>query len=258
MEKFEKFVKVIEELRGPNGCPWDKEQTIESLKPFLLEETYEVLEAMDKKGDSLKSELGDLLLQIVLQSQISKEIGEFSIDDVIESITEKMIRRHPHVFKKEIEGITSEEVLINWEKIKLKEKEHKDRELILDGIPKGMPGVLVAEKIQKKVSKVGFDWDNLDEVINKVDEEILEVKEEILKGNKEKIEEELGDLFFALVNLTRHLDINPEICLTKANEKFKKRFNYIEKNCVLGTATPSEMNTLWEESKIKTIDILKK
>lgn len=255
MEKFEKLVEVISRLREPDGCPWDREQTIESLKPYLLEETYEVLEAMDEKGDSLKGELGDLLLQIVFQAQISKEEGGFNIDDVVDGITEKMIRRHPHVFKSNSSSITSNEVLVNWEKIKLQEKEHENRKSILDGIPKGMPSILVAEKIQKKVSKVGFDWDNIDDVINKVEEELKELKEEIKNKDRNKMEDELGDVFFSLVNLSRHLKINPEISLGKANTKFQKRFKYVEKNCTLENTTPSEMNILWEEAKIKTIDI---
>ena len=258
MEKFDKLVDIIKELREPNGCPWDREQTLESLKPHLLEETYEVLEAMDIGGNHLKSELGDLLLQIIFQSQISTENKEFTIEDVLDSINEKMIRRHPHVFNKNKEDITTEEVLVNWEKIKSKEKEHQDRKSVLDGIPKGMTSLLVAEKMQKKASKVGFDWEHVEDVLKKVDEETLELKEEILKDNKKNIEEELGDLFFSLVNLSRHLNINPEICLSNANKKFEKRFKYVEKNCTLKEATISEMSNLWDESKIKSIDILKK
>ncbi len=249
MKKFDKLVEIIKKLREPNGCPWDREQTLESLKPHLLEETYEVLEAMDEGGEKLKGELGDLLLQIVFQSNICEEKGEFKIDDVIDSISEKMIRRHPHVFGKKVEIKTSDEVLVNWEKIKKEEKEHVERASILDGVPKGMPALLRAEKLQKKASKVGFDWSEVHGVIDKVEEEIGELRHEIMSGDEEKAKEELGDLFFALVNLSRHLGVNPELCLNEASNKFERRFRYVEKNCDLEEATLEQMDRLWEESK---------
>ncbi|MGL4867553.1 MAG: nucleoside triphosphate pyrophosphohydrolase [Cetobacterium sp.] len=249
MHKLDEFVQLIKKLRSKDGCPWDKEQTLETLKPHLLEETYEVLEAMDIGGDSLKGELGDLLLQIVFQSNISEEKGEFTIGDVIESISEKMIRRHPHVFG-ELEGIkTSDEVLINWEKIKKEEKEHADRQSILDGIPKGMPALIKAEKIQKKVSKIGFDWSEIKSVIDKVEEEIEELKVEIKSKDNQKIEEELGDLLFSIVNLSRHLKINPELCLNKASKKFEERFRYVEKKCDFKNTSLKEMEEAWNEAK---------
>jgi MazG family protein len=249
MEKFDELVQIIKKLRAPNGCPWDREQTLDSLKPHLLEETYEVLEAMDIGGDELKGELGDLLLQIVFQSNISEEKGEFSIEDVIESISKKMIRRHPHVFEGTEELSSSEEVLVRWEEIKKTEKEHKNRKSALDGVPKGLPGLLRAEKIQKKAAKVGFDWPNINEVIDKVSEEIEELKVEIAAMQKEKAEEELGDLFFALVNLSRHMGINPELCMNKASDKFEKRFRKVEERCDLENATLEEMDKVWEEVK---------
>lgn len=253
MKKFDELVEIIKKLREPDGCPWDREQTLESLKPHLLEETYEVLEAMDEGGDKLKGELGDLLLQVVFQSNICEEKGEFKIDDVIDSISEKMIRRHPHVFGKDSEIKTSDEVLINWEKIKKGEKEHAERISILDGIPKGMSALLRAEKLQKKVSKVGFDWSEIHGVIDKVGEEIEELRDEVMAGDEKKIREELGDLFFSLVNVSRHLGINPELCLNEASNKFERRFRYVEKNCNVEESTIEEMERVWEEAKNKNI-----
>ncbi len=249
MSKFYELVDVIKKLRAPDGCPWDREQTLETLKPHLLEETYEVLEAMDKGGDELKGELGDLLLQVVFQSNISEEKGEFNIDDVVDSIKNKMIRRHPHVFQDSSLAETSEEVLINWEKIKMSEKEHSNRKSILDGKTKGLPALMVSEKMQKKASKVGFDWPDISGVIDKVEEEIDELRDEIMSDKIESIEEELGDLFFAMVNLARHLNINPELCLNKASKKFDERFRYIEGKCNLEEATLEDMDNLWEEAK---------
>lgn len=249
MEKFNELVQIIKKLRSPGGCPWDREQTLGTLKPYLLEETYEVLEAMDIGGNELKGELGDLLLQIIFQSNISEEKGEFSIEDVIENISKKMIRRHPHVFNEAEELKSSEEVLVKWEEIKKGEKEHENRKSILDGIPKGMPALLRAEKIQKKVAKVGFDWPDIVGVIDKVSEEIEELKVEIISMEKEKSEEELGDLFFALVNLSRHIGINPEICMNKASDKFEKRFRKVEMKCDLEKASLEDMNKVWEEIK---------
>lgn len=249
MKKFDELIEIIKKLREPDGCPWDREQTLESLKPHLLEETYEVLEAMDEGGEKLKGELGDLLLQVVFQSNICEEQGEFKIEDVIDTISKKMIRRHPHVFGEKVEIKTSDEVLVNWEKIKKEEKEHTERASILDGVPKGMPALLRAEKLQKKASKVGFDWSEVHGVIDKVEEEIGELRYEIMSGDEEKAKEELGDLFFALVNLSRHLGVNPELCLNEASNKFERRFRYVEKNCNLEEATLEQMDRLWKESK---------
>lgn len=250
MKEFDEFVENIKKLRGPEGCPWDREQTIKSLKPYILEEVYEVIDAMESEEDDLKGELGDLLLQIVFQSIISEEKNKFTIKDVIEKINEKMIRRHPHVFQNKNLNINTEEVLINWEKIKKEEKEHKNRRSVLDGIPKSFPALLRAEKLQKKASKVGFDWENIDGVKNKVLEELNEFLQELGKNDEEKIEEEFGDLIFSMVNLARHLKINPEICLNKANKKFLRRFNYIEERINFSEKVEmSEMEKLWNEAK---------
>lgn len=245
---FYTLVKIMEKLRSENGCAWDKKQTIHSLKEYLLEETYETLEAMEEGGDPLKGELGDLLLNIVFQSQITKENGEFTIDDVVEKICDKLIRRHPHVFG-ESEELTPDDVKIQWEKIKLEEKEHKDRVSILDGIPKTFPPMLRAEKIIKKVRHVGFDWENVHGVLDKVQEEIEELKAEIDSGDKEKLQGELGDLMFSLINLCSYLGYNSSDILTKTNNKFEKRFRYVESVCKLDESTLEEMEEKWQESK---------
>lgn len=249
MKEFDELIKVIKTLRGPNGCPWDREQTLESLKPYLLEETYEVLEAMDYADERLKSELGDLLLHIIFQADILEEKKIFEIKDVILSLKEKLIRRHPHVFGN-IQVENTSEVLSNWEKIKKEEKEHKNRVSILDGIPQSFPALLRAEKLQKKASKVGFDWKNLEDVFEKVKEELKELELELRKGNQKSIEEELGDLFFTLVNLSRHLKIDSEMCLKSACDKFEKRFRYIENRCNMERTNSDEMESLWNEAKI--------
>lgn len=249
MREFYKLVEIMKKLRGPEGCPWDKEQDLESLKPYLLEEAYEVLEVMDVGGELLKSELGDLLLQIVFQSNICEEKGEFDIDDVIRGLCEKLIRRHPHVFREDIKVSTSEEVMINWEKIKKEESEHRDRKSILDGIPKYMPALMKAEKIQKKVAKVGFQWEDVNGVLDKVEEEIKEFREALMDNNKKEMQEELGDIFFSLVNLARYLDINSQEALNKTIKKFESRFRYVEENCDIDRSSLEEMDSLWQEAK---------
>lgn len=249
MKEFYRLVEIMEKLRGENGCPWDREQSIESLKPYLLEETYEVLEAMDMDREKLCDELGDLLLQIVFQSQIAKEEGTFNIEDVARAINEKLIRRHPHIFKSDVKVNSSEEVAINWERIKREEKAHEDRKSILDGIPKNMPPLMRAQKIQKKVAKVGFDWPNIDGVLDKVQEEIEELRVELKNKNRENIKNELGDLMFSLVNLSRSLEIDAQEALLKTINKFDKRFRYVESKCQLPGASLEEMDKLWEESK---------
>lgn len=249
MEKFKKFVETIEILRGPNGCPWDKKQTLKSMKGNLLEETYEVIEAIDNDNwEELKSELGDLLLQVVFLSNIAKEKGKFNIEDVIVGIDDKMKRRHPHIFSDLENNLTADEVLRNWEKIKKDEDIHRDRESLLDGIPESFPALLKAEKVQKKVARVGFDWDSYEEIIEKVEEELEELKIEV-NNSTNKIEEEMGDLLFTVVNLSRYLKINPELCLDKAVTKFKDRFKYIEEKCDIMDTDREKLNKLWEESK---------
>lgn len=253
---FSQLVDLMAQLRSPAGCPWDREQTPESLKPFLIEECYEVLDALDEGSpDKVKEELGDLLFQIIFHARIAEEQGTFTITDVISAITEKMIRRHPHVFGEE-KVSTSGEVLANWEEIKKKEKMHQERTSVLDGVPQGLPALLRAHGIQKRAARVGFDWKELDEALPKLDEEILEFKQSLKSKDAAAIEEELGDIFFMLVNISRFLEINPEDALRKTISKFIHRFRHIEKHAAeagrsLNDMTIDEMEALWQEAKKK-------
>ncbi|MCK5087295.1 MAG: nucleoside triphosphate pyrophosphohydrolase, partial [Melioribacteraceae bacterium] len=229
---------------------WDKEQTHDSIKAATLEETYEVLEAIDLKNyDELKEELGDLLLHIVFHSVIGEENGKFTIDDVIDSINSKLIRRHPHVFG-DVKVESNSDITRNWETIKLEE----GRDSVLEGVPKNLPELHKAYRLQEKASKVGFDWEKREDVWAKVEEEISELKESEKNNDPEELESELGDLFFSLVNYSRFIGINPGNALRKTNEKFVNRFNYIEKklkeeNKKIVDATLEEMDRYWEESK---------
>jgi tetrapyrrole methylase family protein/MazG family protein len=251
---FSQLVKLMAQLRSPAGCPWDREQTPQSLKPFLIEECYEVIEALDEGSpDKVKEELGDLLFQIIFHARIAEEQGAFTIQDVVSSIVDKMTRRHPHVFGEE-KVSTSGEVLANWEEIKKKEKTHQERTSILDGVPQGMPALLRAHGIQKRAARVGFDWAHLNEALPKLDEELAEFKESLKTKDAAAIEEELGDIFFMLVNISRFLEINPENALRKTISKFIHRFRYIEENAAeagrsLNEMTLDEMEKLWQESK---------
>ncbi|QOJ29745.1 MAG: nucleoside triphosphate pyrophosphohydrolase [Ignavibacteriales bacterium] len=250
--KFNEFIAIVKRLR--KECPWDREQTNDSIKANTLEEAYEVVHAIDEGNYSeLKKELGDLLLHVVFHTIMAEEKKEFTIDDVIDSITEKLIRRHPHVFgETEVSG--SSEVKKNWETIKLAE----GRTSLLEGIPSDLPALLKAHRIQEKASKVGFDWSHKDEVWKKVTEEISELHEAEEKGNKEKTEEEFGDLLFALANYSRFIHVNPEDALRKSTAKFIRRFRYIEdelrkKDIPLPEAGLKLMDELWEESKKKEV-----
>lgn len=250
--KFNEFIAIVKRLR--KECPWDREQTNDSIKANTLEEAYEVVHAIDEGNYSeLKKELGDLLLHVVFHTVMAEEKKEFTIDDVIDSITEKLIRRHPHVFgETEVSG--SSEVKKNWETIKLAE----GRTSLLEGIPSELPALLKAHRIQEKASKVGFDWSHKDEVWKKVTEEISELHEAEENGNKEKTEEEFGDLLFALANYSRFIHVNPEDALRKSTAKFMRRFRYIEdelrkKDIPLPEAGLKLMDELWEESKKKEV-----
>ncbi|USK75151.1 nucleoside triphosphate pyrophosphohydrolase [Peribacillus frigoritolerans] len=258
--EFSKLRRVIAELRGPDGCPWDKKQTHESLKKYLIEEAYELIDSIDEGDDEgMVGELGDVLLQVMLHSQIGEDEGMFTIDDVIEGITAKMIRRHPHVFG-DVEVNGEEDVLVNWQKIKEDEKggETKALNSILDGIEKSLPNLLRAEEYQKRAAKVGFDWDEVSEAWKKVREEVQELEEEIVSPNRdvERIKSELGDLFFALVNISRYYDIQAEEAVYKANQKFHQRFTYIEE-CIqradkkFEDYTLEELDSYWDEAKAK-------
>ncbi|CDF59091.1 nucleoside triphosphate pyrophosphohydrolase [Thermobrachium celere] len=251
---FNDLLDIMEKLRSDEGCPWDREQTHESLKRYLIEEAYEVVDAIDKDDmDELCEELGDVLLQIVFHSQIAREFGEFNIYDVINGICDKMIKRHPHVFGN-IEVDSVKEVLDNWQEIKKKEKRIESYFEEMQRIPKSMPSLLRSYKIQEKAKEVGFDWDNVSKAIKKIEEEYKEVLEAVNIGDNNLIEEEIGDLMFAVVNVARFCNINPEMALTKTIEKFIKRFEYIEKTAVslgknLKDMSLSEMDELWNQSK---------
>jgi tetrapyrrole methylase family protein / MazG family protein len=246
--------QIVKKLRSPDGCPWDKEQTSESLIPYLLEETYEVIDAIkEEQWDDLKSELGDLMLHIVFQADIAEGKSLFSLEDALRSINEKLLRRHPHVFSEseKNETLSKEAVLDNWEKLKMAE----GRTSVLEGVPKHAASLLKAQRIQEKASKVGFDWDEVAPAMDKVDEELAELKEAWESADTEHIEEELGDLLFATVNVSRLMNLNAELTLRKAVEKFQTRFQAMEqifkaKNWDINTATLEEMDKVWDEVKL--------
>ncbi len=249
---LEKLIEIMSALRGEKGCPWDRQQTRESLKPFIVEEAYEVLEAIDEGGPAaIREELGDLLFQVVFQCQLAKERGEFDMGGVIEGVAGKMIARHPHVFG-DADYKTTEEVLVHWEA--QKKREGKQRDSILDGVPKTLPSLLRAHRIQDRASRVGFDWEKAEDVLPKLDEELDEFRDALKRGKPEEIEDELGDIFFVLVNISRFVGVNPEDALRKTISKFISRFRYIEMSAAdagksLSEMTLAEMDALWEESK---------
>ena len=253
---FDDLLQVMERLRAENGCPWDREQTHESLKIYLIEETYEVLEALDS-GDMGKfcNELGDLLLQIVFHAQIAKENGVFDINDVTTEICQKLISRHTHIFG-DAKADTAEQVLENWEAIKKKEKQIESQTGVLKDVPSNLPALMRSYKVQQKAAQVGFDWDNIEDVFGKVDEEIQELRDVYRSKNVERITDELGDALFALVNLSRFLRIQPELALTGTVSKFIRRFEYIEQQSAkegkkLEDMSLAEMDVLWNEAKVK-------
>jgi tetrapyrrole methylase family protein/MazG family protein len=260
-EKFSQFVELIARLRAPGGCPWDREQTHESLKPMLIEEAYEVLEAIDEGDDEeLKGELGDLLLQVVFHAQISLEEERFHLGDVIERVSSKMISRHPHVFGDD-KSETSYEVLRNWEAIKESELIAKGKKpdtegSMLDSVSKNLPAMMEAFQMTTKVSRVDFDWQNVGEVLEKLDEEVNELKHEIEQDatNQQRISDEVGDLLFVAVNVARLLGVDPESALKSSNRKFRRRFRYIEDRLRQQGRKPAdsdhvEMNRYWDEAK---------
>jgi len=227
-EAFDKLVEVVAALREKNGCPWDKEQTHSTLKSSLLEETYEVIEAIDADDSAkLQEELGDLLMQVMLHAQIAQDENKFNIGDVIRTITEKLIRRHPHVFG-DVQVEDAAQVLSNWEAIKQSEKKSQERESLLDGIPTQFPSLMRARKIQSKASRVGFDWKQSEDVLPKIEEEFEELRDSMKSSEQADIEMEIGDLLFSIVNLSRFLNVEPEDALRKVNEKFIRRFKMME------------------------------
>ncbi|MFQ5580371.1 MAG: nucleoside triphosphate pyrophosphohydrolase [Nitrospiria bacterium] len=259
---FDALLEVMVRLRGEGGCPWDREQTSESLKPYLIEEAYEVYEAIeDGRAEPLCEELGDLLFQVLFHAEIAKEKNLFDIESVLKATTEKMIRRHPHVFSTEApEGqdaspMDSKTVLAKWEVLKSKENRHRDRKSALDGIPKQLPALLRAHQLQARAARVGFDWKTPEPVLAKVEEEVQELREALENQDKAEIENELGDLLFSLVNVARFLRINPEDALRGTIQRFTGRFQKMEsaaktKNGGLESLTLEEMDALWEAAKL--------
>lgn len=250
LSKINKLLSLTQRLRDPIlGCEWDKVQTFESLKPYTLEEAYEVLDAIDRQDlIGLKEELGDLLFHIVFYSELAKDANYFDFDDVCESVVNKLVYRHPHVFAEQ----KTEKP--NWEQLKQHERDKKQQYSFLDDIPHAFPALMRAEKIQKRCASVGFDWDNIESVVDKVKEELDELVIEIQSQDKHKIEEEAGDLLFAIVNLMRHLELKSEVTLQKANRKFESRFKQVEtilkeKKIDLSNATLDEMESAWQSVK---------
>ncbi len=257
MNEFDKLIDIVKKLRAPDGCPWDRKQTLYSLKDALIEETCELIDALDNKDiENIKEELGDVLLHVVFHSQTACEDGLFNIEDVICGINEKLIRRHPHVFKNE-HYETAEQVKERWDEIKKEENKDKTApDSILDKVPKSLPSLMQAEKLQKKASKYGFDWENTEQVFKKLQEELNELHDAYKEKNKEHISEELGDVIFVLSRLATHLDISADESLRKVNNKFRRRFGFIEKSLketgrTLETTTVAEMEEKWQEAKSK-------
>lgn len=263
---FDELVAVMEKLRAPGGCPWDHEQTYASLAQYLLEESYETFDAIqeaDDTGDTtnLREELGDLLLQVIFHSTIGKERGDFTIDEVCEGVTQKLVLRHPHVFG-DVKLARAQDVLDNWDKLKADEraasgKKQKTHDSILDDVPLHFPALLEGLKLTKKAAKVGFDWEDKEQVFEKISEEVAELREAIEKDDQAHVEEELGDLLFAVINLARRLDVEPETALKRTNRKFRQRFKYVEEHLKsegknVESATLAEMDSLWNRSKAKT------
>jgi len=247
-EEFTRLAEIVKRLR--KECPWDREQTHQSLRQSFIEETYEAIEAIDHQNwQELRNELGDVLLHIALQSAIAEERSEFSLEEVIRHINEKLIRRHPHVFG-ERAIVDSSTQTRNWEKMKLSEGRHS----VVDGVPKEMPALLQALRLQEKASKVGFDWKDSADVWKKVTEELGELQEAVTSGHKENIEEEFGDVLFSIVNYSRFLHVNPEQSLRETSDKFIRRFQYIEKRLAeekrdIYQSTLADLDALWDESK---------
>ena len=292
-ERFERAVAIMARLRGPGGCPWDREQTFDSIKPYTLEETYEVLEAIDNRDwDELPGELGDLLLQILFYAQMAKDQGTFSIDEVLDRLSNKLVDRHPHVFG-EVKAETSSEVLRNWEALKAEEKKEKKKraeagengkdseasESVLAGVSTSMPALMEAYKLNSRAAQVGFDWPDMDGLFEKLQEETAELQQglaefpapgprphgrgvagaggpQVPEALRQHLEEEVGDLFFVLVNIARYLSLDPESALRKTNRKFKRRFQWMEEQLRASGRGPqqasmTELESLWQQAKLQ-------
>jgi MazG family protein len=255
-EQFDRLVQIMARLRAPGGCPWDREQTFDTIKPYLLEETYEVLDSIDGRDwPGLAEELGDLILQPVFFAQMAAEQGSFNIVDCLEAINEKLVRRHPHVFG-DAEAKTAEDVKHRWEQIKAEEyqKQGRARAELLDGISRSAPALAEAQQIGSKVAKAGFDWPGIEPVLDKLREELDELQAARASGSADDVEQELGDLLFVITNLARHLKVDAEQALRRGNAKFRKRFAYVERRLAeqgtpLGQATLNQMEAMWQEAK---------
>jgi MazG family protein len=257
-EKFNRLVGIMARLRAPDGCPWDREQNFDTIKPYTIEETYEVLDAIDARDwRGLAEELGDFMLQAVFYSQMAEEAGHFSIEDSLDAINAKLIRRHPHVFG-DGEAKTAEAVLQRWDEIKAVEKQEAGirHELLLDGVPRSVPALVEAAQISSRAAKSGFDWENAEQVLEKLEEELHELADARRTASHEEIEGEIGDILFVLVNLARFMKVDPEQSLRKSNAKFRRRFAHVERSLKergksLEQSDIQEMETLWQEAKAK-------
>jgi len=253
-EKFQLLVDLMARLRAPGGCPWDREQTFDTIKPYLLEETYEVMDAIDARDwRELPGELGDLLLQAVFFSEMAAEQDLFRIDDALDAINEKLVRRHPHVFGAET-AQTGDDVRKIWSEVKARENRDKPKESLLDGVPRALPALVEAQQITSRAASVGFDWSDSDQVLDKLREELAELDAARRSGSREEIEDEMGDLLFVLVNLARFVKVDPEQALRKTNAKFRRRFGYVERKLAERGASPAESNidemeSLWQQAK---------
>jgi MazG family protein len=255
-EKFQKLVDLMGRLRAPGGCPWDREQTFDSIKPYTLEETYEVLDAIDRRDwPELSEELGDFLLQAVFYAEMASEEGHFRIEDCLDAINQKLVRRHPHVFGEE-SAENAGDVKRIWGEVKAAEKKEKGRHEagLLDSVPRALPALVEGQQIASRAAGVGFDWENPDQVIDKLHEELAEFAEARRAADPAELENELGDMLFVLVNLARFVKVDPEQALRKTNAKFRRRFGYIERKLAERGRRPQdsnieEMEALWQEAK---------
>jgi tetrapyrrole methylase family protein / MazG family protein len=255
-EKFQNLVSLMARLRAPDGCPWDREQTFDSIKPYTLEETYEVMDAIDRKDwKNLAEELGDFMLQAVFHAQMAKEGDLFTIEDALDAVNAKLVRRHPHVFGEE-SAASAGDVLKIWGEVKAAEKKSNGSENdgLLGGVPRALPALVEAQQITSRAARVGFDWENPEQVLEKLREELAEFAEARVGGSQEELEGELGDLLFVLVNLARFVKVDPEQALRRTNAKFRERFGYIERKLAGRGRKPQdsnieEMEALWQEAK---------
>jgi tetrapyrrole methylase family protein/MazG family protein len=250
---FDELVQLMTTLRGPQGCPWDRKQTLNTLKPFVIEESYEVVDVIDRNDrDALAEELGDFLLQAVFIAEITREEGSFDVYDAVTAIHDKLVRRHPHVFS-DVQADNAEQVLVNWEKQKNEERKAENKS-VLAGVPQSMPALLRASRLTEKAARVGFDWRHTEDVFAKLEEEIGELKEAIDSGEESKVHDEVGDLFFTLANIARKLNVNAEEALQSSNRKFTRRFESMERAVRergqnLDQLTLETMDALWDEAK---------